>query len=55
MKIEFTRAEIEQIILDHIKDEIAPYVKFERIVGNDWNLPYTITVHTKEEIKDAAQ
>jgi len=54
MKIEFTRAEIEQIILDHIKDEIAPYVKLDRI-QNVIELPDTITVHTKEETKHGSQ
>jgi hypothetical protein len=51
MKIEFTRAEIEKIILDHIQNEIAPYVKFARNPDNDWNLPIIITVETT----DAAQ
>ena len=46
MKIEFTRAEIERIILDHITNEIAPYVKFVRPVVNDWNLPESIVVET---------
>jgi hypothetical protein len=53
MKIEFTRDEIERIILAHIKDEIAPYVTFGRNVGNDWGLPEYLTLYSKE--KDAAQ
>jgi hypothetical protein len=48
MKIEFTRAEIEQIILDHITNEIAPYIKFVRNPDNDWNLPVIITVESAE-------
>jgi hypothetical protein len=48
MKIEFTRAEIETIILDHIKNEIAPYVKFLRNEDNEWGLPDTITVEAEE-------
>jgi hypothetical protein len=48
MKIEFTRAEIEAIILDHIKNEIAPYVKFLRDDDNSWGLPETITVEAAE-------
>jgi hypothetical protein len=48
MKIEFTRTEIEQIILDHIKNEIAPYVKFLRDDDNGWGLPDTIIVEAEE-------
>jgi hypothetical protein len=48
MKIEFTRAEIEAIILDHIRNEIAPYVKFLRNENNEWGLPDTITVEAEE-------
>jgi hypothetical protein len=48
MKIEFTRAEIEAIILAHIKDEIAPYVKFLCDDANGWGLPDTITVEAEE-------
>lgn len=51
MKIEFTRAEVEAIILAYVKDEIAPYVKFVRNVDNSWNLPETLTLETA----DAAQ
>jgi hypothetical protein len=51
MKIEFTRAEIERIILDHIKNEVAPYTRFVHPVANEWRLPDTITV----EAKSAAQ
>jgi hypothetical protein len=48
MKIEFTRAEIETIILDYIKNEVAPYVKFLRNEDNEWGLPDTITVEAEE-------
>jgi hypothetical protein len=48
MKIEFTRAEIEVIILDHIRNEIAPYIKFLRDDANGWGLPDTITVEAEE-------
>lgn len=47
MKLEFTRAEIETIILDHIKNEIAPYVTFLRNDDNEWGLPDTITVEAE--------
>ena len=53
MKIEFDRYEIEAIILEHIKNEIAPYTVFTRNVGNEWGLPDSITLYAKE--KDAAQ
>jgi hypothetical protein len=51
MKIEFTRAEIEAIILAHVKDEIAPYRTFRLNPGNC--LPEYLTLYSKE--KDAAQ
>jgi hypothetical protein len=51
MKIEFTRAEVEAIILAYIKEEVAPYIKFVRVVGVEHALPSTITVETA----DAAQ
>jgi len=44
MKIEFTRAEIERIILDHIRNEIAPYLTFKVVYGA---LPEILTVETK--------
>ncbi len=53
MKIEFTRAEIERIILAHVKDEIAPYMTFSLHPGNCWDLPEYLTLYSKEE--DAAQ
>jgi hypothetical protein len=53
MKIEFTRAEVERIILDHIKSEILPYVTIERPTNNSWGLPDGITVQTDDE--DATQ
>jgi hypothetical protein len=48
MRIEFTQAEIEAIIMDHIKNEIAPYVTFMRNPDNNWNLPDTIIVESAE-------
>lgn len=51
MKLEFSRAEIMQIILNHISD-IAPYAELRRIL-NVLELPATVVVVTKEE--DAAQ
>ena len=51
MKVEFSRAEIVQIILNHIND-IAPYAALNRI-QNVLELPDTVVVVTKEE--DAAQ
>ncbi len=53
MKIEFTRAEIEAIILAYVKDEIAPYMTFSLNPGNCWGLPEYLTLYSKE--KDAAQ
>jgi hypothetical protein len=53
MKIEFTRDEIEAIILAHIKNEIAPYTTFVRNEDNGWGLPESITLYSKE--KNAAQ
>jgi hypothetical protein len=51
MKIEFTRAEIEAMILAHVKDEIAPYMTFS--LNSDDHLPEYLTLYSKEE--DAAQ
>ena len=51
MKLEFSRADIVQIIMDHIND-IAPYAKLDRI-QNVLELPDTVVVITKEE--NAAQ
>lgn len=51
MKLEFSRAEIVQIILDHVND-IAPYGHLNRI-QNVLELPDTVVIVTKEE--DAAQ
>jgi hypothetical protein len=48
MKIEFTRAEVERIILDHLRDEVAPYVKFQPPVANEWGLPDIIIVESAE-------
>jgi len=53
MKLELSRAEIVQIILNHINN-IAPYAKLDRI-QNVFELPDTITVHTKEETKHGSQ
>jgi hypothetical protein len=47
MKLEFTRAEIEKIIMDHIKNEIAPYVTFACNPDNEWGLPDTIVVEAE--------
>jgi hypothetical protein len=48
MRIEFTQAEIEKIIFDHIKNEIAPYITFKPNIHNEWNLPDTIIVESEE-------
>jgi hypothetical protein len=53
MKLELSRAEIVQIILDHIND-IAPYAKLD-LIQNVFELPDTITVHTKEETKHGSR
>jgi hypothetical protein len=49
MKIELTRDELERIIMEYIKNEIAPYVTFGRNVGNDWGLPETLAIYSKEQ------
>jgi hypothetical protein len=51
MKLEFTRAEIVKIILDHVND-IAPYAKLAFIQDAIY-LPETVVIITREE--DAAQ
>jgi hypothetical protein len=51
MKLELSRAEVEQIILVAIHD-VAPYAKLDRI-QNYLELPDTVVITTKEE--DAAQ
>ena len=49
MKIEFTRAEIERIILAHA-NAIAPYEQFNTVEGSSYrDLPSSIVVGTKEE------
>jgi hypothetical protein len=54
MKIEFTRAEIERIILAHA-NAIAPYEQFNTVEGASYrDLPHSIIVSTKED-DDAAQ
>jgi hypothetical protein len=51
MKIEFTRAEIERIILDHA-NALIPSAEFDSVKGNSYrDLPDAIIV----EKKDAAQ
>tara|TARA_R110000822_G_scaffold243536_1_gene372455 strand:- start:437 stop:592 length:156 start_codon:yes stop_codon:yes gene_type:complete len=51
MKIEFTRAEIERILLDHA-NKLVPYANFDSVKGNSYrDLPDAIIV----EKKDAAQ
>ena len=52
MKIEFTRAEIERIILAHANTLIEGY-GFNEIETRYSNIPSAITVYKKEE--DAAQ
>jgi hypothetical protein len=55
MKIEFTRAEVERIILAHA-NAIAPYESFNNIEPSGYRLmPDAFTVSTKEEQEDAAQ
>jgi hypothetical protein len=54
MKIEFTRAEIERIILNHA-NAIAPYEQFNHIEPSGYRLMLdAFTVSTKEE-ENAAQ
>jgi hypothetical protein len=53
MKIEFTRAEIERIILAHANSLIEGY-SFNEIDTRYSNIPSIITVSKKEE-EDAAQ
>lgn len=52
MKIEFSRAEIERIILDHANN-LVPTANFASISGRYSCIPSSVTVETKEE--DAAQ
>jgi hypothetical protein len=52
MKIEFSRAEIERIILDHANN-LVPSANFSGISGRYSCIPSSVTVETKEE--DAAQ
>jgi hypothetical protein len=52
MKIEFTRAEIERIILLHANTLIEGY-SFDEIETRYSNIPTLVTVQKKEE--DAAQ
>jgi hypothetical protein len=55
MKIEFTRAEIERIILAHA-NAIAPYEQFNHIEPTCYRtMPDGFVVSTKEEDEDAAQ
>ncbi len=53
MKIEFTRAEIERVILAHANSLIEGY-SFNEIDTRYSNIPSIITVSKKEE-EDAAQ
>jgi hypothetical protein len=46
MKLELTRAEIAQVILDHIKD-VAPYAKLD-VIQDFENWPDTVVVTTGE-------
>ena len=52
MKIEFTRAEIERIILNHA-NSLVPTVTFSDISARYSSIPTSIVVATKDE--DAAQ
>ena len=52
MKIEFSRAEIERIILDHA-NSLIPTADFDTINSNYSFIPSTVTVEKKEE--DATQ
>jgi hypothetical protein len=52
MKIEFTRAEIERIILAHVNSLIEGY-GFDEVETRYSNIPSVVTVSKKEE--DAAQ
>lgn len=53
MKIEFTRAEVEQIVLAYA-NSICPTQTFVSVNGNGYTyLPSTVSVETKEP--DAAQ
>jgi hypothetical protein len=51
MKLEFTRAEIVRIILDHVND-VAPYAKLD-VIQDVGKLPDTIVITMKEQ--NAAQ
>ena len=53
MKIEFTRAEIERIILDHANDLVLG-AGFNHVGTSYSFIPSTVTVERKEQ-EDAAQ
>jgi hypothetical protein len=48
MKIEFSRAEIERIILDHA-NSLVPTVTFSDISARYSSIPTSIVVATKED------
>ena len=50
MKIELSRADLEQIILAHMKNEVTPYIEVKPCLDN-WYLPVSVTLETQ----DAAQ
>jgi hypothetical protein len=49
MKIELSRAEIERIILTYVKNEVVPYVNEVKPSLDDWCLPMSLTLETKDE------
>jgi hypothetical protein len=52
MKIEFSRAEVERIILDHA-NSLVPTVTFSAISARYSSIPSSVVVETKE--KDETQ
>lgn len=53
MKIEFTRAEIERIVLVYVNG-LIPGQHFNTVEGSSYRLPETLTVSVEKE-QDAAQ
>jgi len=57
MKIEFTRAEVEQIVL-HFANTIAPDAKFDTVEPTDYrSMPdgFVVSTKPKQETKNVAQ
>jgi hypothetical protein len=57
MKIEFTRAEVEQIVL-HFANSIAPDAKFNTVEPTGYrSMPdgFVVSTEPKQETEDAAQ